>query len=306
MADEFKTPEVFRRELSRMEAAMSAQMEWLKDWHISVLAPSPDAQGNLAAATPIPPSPFRAWYYGLPSDLFAESMAFAMLGMSLETMQTLAEQLAASVRAQGPSGGKLPAADYAQFMDAVRKFNDGVFKLTREAVSEIAFIDDLTGIGNENGMKRHIAAELERVRRINQRCCVALVEISNFRLAGGDGTSAYAININEVMAAFASALSSKLRPYDQLFRTGAGFFMMVLPYTETDVAEAVLKRIHGALTGGRLKLIDDTPIDLDTHFGLASIEPNDTVDSVIENAYSALDEAKTGAEPGLIAVYRHY
>lgn len=294
MADDFKTPEMFRRELSRMEAAMSQQMEWLRDWHIAVLAPGADTPSAIG------PSPFRAWYYGLPADLFSESMAFAMLGMSLETMQTLAEQLAQTVRA----GGKLPPAEYAQFMDAVRKFDDGVFKLIREAVSEIAFIDDLTGVGNENGMRQHIAAELERVRRSNQRCCVALVEISNFRLPGDEDTSAYTININEVMTAFASLLGSKLRPYDQLFRTGADFFVMALPYTETDVAEAVLKRLHGTLTGGRLKLIDETPIELDVRFGLASIEPNDTVDAVIENAYSALDQAKAGKT--LIATYRHY
>jgi diguanylate cyclase (GGDEF)-like protein len=295
MADDFKTPEMFRRELSRMEAAMSQQMEWLRDWHIAVLAPSADAP-----AASIGPSPFRAWYYGLPSDLFAESMAFAMLGMNLEQMQTLAEQLSAAVR----TGGKLPPAGYAQFMDSVRKFNDGVFKLIREAISEIAFIDDLTGVGNENGMKRHIAAELERVRRSNQRCCVALVEISNFRLPGGDQSGAYTINDNEVFTAFAALLGSKLRPYDELFRTGADFFMMALPYTETDVAEAVLKRLHGTLTGGRLKLIDETPIELDIRFGLASIEPNDTVDSVIENAYAAIDQAK--AAKTLISTYRHY
>ena len=298
MADDFKTPEMFRRELSRMEAAMAAQVEWLKEWHISVLAPDPN-QPPVA----IGPTPFRAWYYGLPSDLFAESMAFAVLGMNLETMQTLAEQLANTVR---QNAGKLPAGEYAHFMDAVGKFNQGVFKLIRECVSEIAFIDDLTGVGNENGMKQHIAAELERVRRTNQRCCVALVEISNFRLAGSDDDDGYHLNSAEVMTAFAALLGSKLRPYDQLFRTGADFFMMALPYTESDVAEAVLKRIAGNLTGGRLKLIDETLVDLDIRFGLASIEPTDTIDSVIENAYTALDQAKNGPRPGLIATYRHY
>lgn len=300
MADDFKTSEVFRRELSRMEAAMAQQVEWLRDWHVAVLAPDPNQPPR-----PINPTPFRAWYYGLPSDLFAESMAFALLGMNLETMQTLAEQLANTVRANNnQGGGKLPAGEYAQFMDAVGKFNQGVFKLIRECVSEIAFIDDLTGVGNENGMKLHIAAELERVRRTNQRCCVALVEIDNFRLPGDDDSGAYTINLNEVMTAFAALLGSKLRPYDQLFRTGAEHFMLALPYTETDVAEAVLKRISGSLTGGRLKLIDETPIELDIRFGLASIEPTDKVDSVIENAYAAIDQAKQANKP--IGTYRHY
>ena len=52
MADDFKTPEMFRRELSRMEAAMAAQVEWLKEWHISVLAPDPSQP---PAAKPVQP-----------------------------------------------------------------------------------------------------------------------------------------------------------------------------------------------------------------------------------------------------------
>ncbi len=297
MSDDFKTPEMYRRELSRMEAAMSAQMAWLKDWHIAVLAPDPNVP-----PPSIGPSPFRGWYYGLPSDLYAESMAFAALGLNLETMQSLAEQLANAVRA----GGKLPAADYAAFMESVVKFNDLVFKLIREAVSEIAFIDDLTGVGNESGMKLQIAAELERVRRTDQRICVALVEISEFRLAGDDeGDAGYHLNPAEVMSQFAALLNSKLRPYDQLFRTGEDLFMLSLPYTETDVAEAVLKRLSASLTGGKLMLIDETEVDLTIRFGIASIEPDDKVETVVEHAHAALAATK---EPraGNIATYRRY
>lgn len=301
MSDDFKTPEMYRRELSRMEAAMSAQMAWLKDWHIAVLAPDANA-----SAKAIGPSPFRAWYYGLPSDLYAESMAFAALGLNLETMQSLAEQLAATVRANGPNGGKFPAADYAAFMEAVGKFNDTVFKLIREAVSEIAFIDDLTGVGNENGMKIQIAAELERVRRTDQRVCVAIVEISDFRLAGDDDDDAgYRLNVAEVLSQFAALLNGKLRPYDQLFRTGEDSFMLLLPYTETDVAEAVLKRLSAGLTGGKLQLIDETEVDLDIRFGIASIEPDDKVETVVEHARAALDLTKQ-PRAGNIATYRRY
>lgn len=297
MADDFKTPEMFRRELSRMEAAMSAQMDWLKDWHVSVLAPDP----NLPLLA-IAPSPFRAWYYGLPSDLFDESMAFAALGLNLETMQSLAEQCASAVRRDG----KLPPADYAAFMDAVGKFNQAVMKLIREAVSEIAFIDDLTGVGNENGMKIQIAAELERVKRTNEHACVALVEISDFRLPGiADGDNDYRLNSAEVLCQFAALLGSKLRPYDQLFRAGEVTFMMTLPYTQSDVAESVLKRLAGTLTGGKLTLIDGAQVDLTIRFGLASIEPTDTVDSVIQNSFVALDQTK-GPKPTMISVYRHY
>jgi diguanylate cyclase (GGDEF)-like protein len=298
MAEDFRTPEMYRRELSRMEAAMTAQIGWLKDWHLKVLGAT-DEQSR-AAARLLGPSPFKAWYYGLPSELYDDSPIFAALGFSLESMQTLADQLAGTVG----GGGEFSAEDYAAFMDAVGKFTELVFKLMRQSISKIAFIDDITGVGNENGMKIQIAAELERVRRTDQRACVALAEIADISLAGASAEDlSYRVNRQEVLSAFAAKLGDLLRPYDQLFRTADDRFLVSLPYTETNVAELVVNRLHASLTGGNLVLPDETEIEVLLRFGIASIEPDDEVDTVLEHAEQAL---QTANEPGgqRVMVYR--
>jgi len=285
---------MYRRELSRMEAAMSEQLAWLKDWHIKVLG------GDLQAPVRIPPSPFKGWYYGLPSDLYEDSPVFAALGFSLESMQSQAEQTAAAARA----GKGFPNAEYAGFMDSVGKFTEMVFKLMREAMSAIAFIDDVTGVGNESGLRLAIAGELERVRRTDQRACVAMCEIAGYHLIGAAAEDAsYKLNRSEVLAQFAASLGALLRPYDQLFRADGERFLISLPYTETNVAESVVNRLNGSLGGGKIALIDGTSIEVGLHWGIASIEPDDEVATVTEHAVAALAQSK---EPGRrsIATYR--
>lgn len=287
---------MYRRELSRMEAAMSEQLAWLKDWHMKVLGPA-EPQAPLPA---IMPSPFKSWYYGLPSELYEDSPVFAALGFSLESMQTQAEQTARAAR----NGGGFPIAEYAGFMDSVGKFTEMVFKLMREAMSAIAFIDDVTGVGNESGMRLAIAGELERVRRTDQRACVALCEIAGYQLVGAAAEdSNYKLNRSELLAQFAASLGGLLRPYDQLFRAEGERFLLSLPYTETDVAESVVNRLNGSLSGGKITLIDGTTVDVGLNWGIASIEPDDEVATVIEHVGDALTQAK---EPGRrsIVTYR--
>ncbi len=285
-----------RRELSRMEAAMSEQLAWLKDWHVKVLGPN-DPHAPPPAITP---SPFKSWYYGLPSELYEDSPVFAALGFSLESMQSLAEQTALAAR----NGKGFPSGEYAGFMEAVGKFTEMVFKLMREAMSAIAFIDDVTGVGNESGMRLAIAGELERVRRTDQRACVAMCEIADYQLVGGaTEDSNYKLNRSELLAQFAASLGGLLRPYDQLFRADGERFLLSLPYTETNVAESVVNRLNGSLSGGKITLIDGTTVDVDLHWGIASIEPDDEVATVIEHVGDALTQAK---EPGRrsIVTYR--
>jgi hypothetical protein len=60
-----------------------------------------------------------------------------------------------------------PATEYNDFMEATAAFNEMVFKLQRETLSQVAYIDDLTGAGDEVAMRDYIEAERERVKRMD-------------------------------------------------------------------------------------------------------------------------------------------
>ena len=299
MGDEFKTPEVYQRELRRMEAAMRDQVEWLKDWHLLVFAGADAEESDYAA---IATSPFRAWYKGLPQDLFAESPIFVALGFSLESMQSLGNQVLDLLE----DDADIPEPEYAAFMDSVIHFNDQVFKLMRESLSQIAQVDNLTGFGNETGMRVHIMAERERVRRTSQQACIALAELGEYSVPDEEGLELgtdIKVGRSEVISEFAHASAELLRPYDQLYRIDNDNFVICLPYTDTDVANLVISRLHESLVGGGLAMEDGTKVFIGLRFGIAPIGNDDEIEDVMAHAREALELARTNALLDLVAWY---
>jgi diguanylate cyclase (GGDEF)-like protein len=299
MSDEFETPEVYQRELMRMEAAMREQFEWLKTWHLTVFSSTGE---ELPAFDAIATSPFRAWYKGLPQDLFAESPIFIALGFSLESMHSLGERLLAQIE----ENGQFPDGDYTEFMDSVISFNDLVFKLMRESLNQIAHVDTLTGVGNETGMRVHITAERERVRRTSQQACIALAELGDFTVPEEKGLDFHVdlqVGRSEVISGFAQASAELLRPYDQLYRTDNDNFVFCLPYTDTDVANLVISRLHATLVGGGLEMEDGTRVEIGLRFGIAPIGGEDEIEDVMAHAREALELARTNALVDVVAWY---
>lgn len=297
--NDYQTPEIYRRELARMEAAMRQQFEWLKTWHLSVFARK---EGEELDLTTITNSPFNAWYKGLPQDLFSESPVFVALGFSLESMQTLGNQLI-NLLAENE---EFQGADYASFMVAVANFNGLVIKLMREALNQIAQVDNLTGVGNETGMRAQIIAERGRVRRTNQQACIALAEIGDFSTPNREGLDLEAdLNVgrSEIISAFASVAVDLLRPYDRIYRIDNDNFVFCLPYTDTDVANLVVKRLHATITNNGLELEDGTQILVELRFGIAPIHANDEIADVMAHAWEALDLARSNALLNVVAWY---
>jgi len=287
VADYDRSPEQLRMELGRLESAVSGEIEWLKNWHLNVLGAA--VSGSDLDLTSIEEkSPFRVWYDGAPRDIFGDSSAFVALGLSLETVQTLARSVAQTVKYTG----KFPPDEYKAFMDAVGLFNELVFKLQRESLFQVAHIDDLTGAGDEVAMRDEIIAERERVKRMDQEACIAVAEIGSF--TAEDGLEEH-VSRSEVLLEFAVTLAEQLRPYDRLYRIDNDRFLVCLPYTDVDVAKIVMDRLHGKITGGSLALEDGTRITLEAHIGIAPVGGDEDVDTILAHAEEALETARSNA-----------
>lgn len=297
--NDYQTPEIYQRELARMEAAVREQFEWLKTWHLSVFARK---EGEELDLTTIATSPFSAWYNGLPQDLFSESPIFVALGFSLKSMQTLSNQLLNQLAENEEFHG----ADYAAFMEAVANFNDVVIKLMREALNQIAQVDNLTGVGNETGMRAQILAERGRIRRTNQEACIALAELGDYSVPNEEGLdleTKLKVGRSEIISAFASTTVDLLRPYDQLYRIDNDNFVICLPHTDTDVAKLVINRLHATITDSGLELEDGTQVLTELRFGIAPIHTDDEIADVMAHAGDALDLARSNALLDVVAWY---
>lgn len=287
MSETVKTTEMLRQEIRHLEAAVSDHNDWLKDWHLKVLGAAMNGE-TVANDEAILQTPLRKWYYGQAQDVFGDSPAFPAVGFSLEALKSNARQLADKLN----ETGKFPPEEYKEFMEANASFNEKIFKLQRETLFQVAHIDDLTGAGDVTAMRSDIEAERERVKRMAQDATVVICELSDYTDRDGNKIDA---DRSEVLVGFAVTIADQLRPYDELYRIDNDQFLICLPYTDITVAELVIKRLHGKVSGTPLQMKDGTRLKLRTHMGIAPIGGEESIETIIDHALEALDLARVNA-----------
>lgn len=286
MDDDNISQRQFRAELERLERALSEQTEWLKNWHLDMMANS-TGEPSVSPAQNDNQAPFRRWYYGQVPGMFDDSPVFAALGFSLESMQAQARHLSSSTRQKSP----FPVSEYKDFMDSVVSFNELVFKLQRESWNLISRVDELTGLGNEAAMREQIEIERERARRTDQPTCVALADLLSFEPVN---SSAGQVSEAEVLIKLAEALEVNLRLYDKIYRYDGEIFLVCLPNTDTEIAGLVVNRLHELITHRPIVLDDNTSVNIDLAFGIAPIDPEESLESTIAHVATALEKAASG------------
>lgn len=100
--------------------------------------------------------------------------------------------------------------------------------------------DPLTGLYNFRYLRERAAFELERAKRYGRRVAFAMLDLDDFGVVndevgreGGD----------EVLCHWAAALTAQVRSCDLVCRYGADEFLLVLPETADQQADAVLERL---------------------------------------------------------------
>lgn len=85
-------------------------------------------------------------------------------------------------------------------------------------------------------------------------------------------------------------LSALVRVEDLVGRAGPDAFLAVLPETSAADADIVRERVTGVLHQSEFKLTDDVPVgvEVDLQSGMSTIEPDDTMDVVIQRASKVL------------------
>jgi diguanylate cyclase (GGDEF)-like protein len=177
------------------------------------------------------------------------------------------------------------------FSSAMREslYKSGVaLKEANKRIEELAELDDLTGSFNRRCIMRFLDDEVARAHRATVPCSIALIDLDWFKRINdtyGHPTG------DEVLRTFAITVFANIRGVDRFGRYGGEEFLLVLPDTCHETAARTLERLRTIVAG--LDWSAFSPgMRVTVSAGVATLHPNETSDSFLARADSALYKAK--------------
>lgn len=110
----------------------------------------------------------------------------------------------------------------------------------RNEVSDLAMMDDLTGVGNRRQLLQRLTEECARSDRSNQPFALLVVDIDNFKVI--NDTHGHAAG-DACLQHFTLMAQTRLRTGDLLARTGGDEFCIVLPASTLREGAMIARRI---------------------------------------------------------------
>ena len=161
-------------------------------------------------------------------------------------------------------------------------------KAAYKRIEELAELDELTGSSNRRSIMRMLEEEIARASRSGSPCSIALIDLDWFKRindAYGHPTG------DEVLRTFSITMFANIRSIDRFGRYGGEEFLLVLPDMDVDQAVQALDRLRAIIAD--LDWSAFSPgMKVTMSAGVATLNPNETSDTFLARADSALYAAK--------------
>ena len=155
-------------------------------------------------------------------------------------------------------------------------------------LSDEVSTDALTRVANRRGLEQAFATECAKLQREPAPLAVGLIDIDNFKKL--NDTLGHAAG-DVALKSLAEAVKQGLRPMDTVARFGGEEFVVLLPGSPVDEAQAVLTRLQRSLTKS-LFLHEKREIFVTFSAGVTALRPGEALQVALERADEALYEAK--------------
>ncbi|MDA9442328.1 diguanylate cyclase [Bradyrhizobium sp. CCBAU 51745] len=161
-------------------------------------------------------------------------------------------------------------------------------KAAYRRIEELAELDELTGSYNRRCIMGLLDAEIEKSRQAGAPCAIALIDLDWFKRI--NDAHGHPIG-DEVLRTFAITIFANIRPDDRFGRYGGEEFLLLLPGTASEAATRMLDRLRSIVA--ELDWSAFSPgMRVTISAGVATLRANDTADTFLARADSALYSAK--------------
>jgi diguanylate cyclase (GGDEF)-like protein len=169
-------------------------------------------------------------------------------------------------------------------------------RLAYKRIEELAQTDELTGLPNRRCIAKMLDLEIARGLR-GAQFSIALIDIDWFkRINDRFGHSVG----DEVLRIFAIAAVADIRKCDRLGRYGGEEFLFVLPDTPHLPAASVLERLRVTISERDWSVLAGMTVTISA--GVATFQPNDSPESILERADRALYAAKARGRNRIVSI----
>ena len=144
------------------------------------------------------------------------------------------------------------------------------------------FVDPLTGLASRRYLNMFLQREISRSERARKPMALAVFDVDEFSKLESLGVA------SSSLADMGARMKSALRDYDLAARYADGRLVVVLPETNKQAAEDVVKRLHTLATSVH---VNGQPLSVTV--GLATFpEHGTTAEELVNSAHRALNRGK--------------
>jgi diguanylate cyclase (GGDEF)-like protein len=154
-----------------------------------------------------------------------------------------------------------------------------------------ATTDMLTGLLNRRAFIEWATRELRRAERYRDSLSVIILDVDHFKQVNDRYGHATGDHVLEFVG---SMLPKAVRSCDVVARWGGEEFVLALPSTPLQGAVLVAERARRTLEEASVQAGNGSTVPVTASFGVAQLNPGETIDQLIDRADRAMYAAKSG------------
>lgn len=173
---------------------------------------------------------------------------------------------------------------YVGFITDISSYKEREVQLTR-----LAQYDGLTGLLNRAFFDQQLGHEIAIARNTHFPLSVLMLDIDHFKRV--NDTYGH-LNGDRVLKDLAMLLMRETRKMDFAVRFGGEELVLILPETPADGAKRVAEKLRMQIEQMMIRLDSDEEIQITASFGIGTLRPDDTAETLMRRVDACLYQAK--------------